>query len=112
MVLVNLSTPQHKCRSLPFDKPKAPSSTEGLKVDAAERVNNTRLLDCGNEAPRSPAPAGRGTLSGIAPKPYPPSLSGATARSSRHSSLQQLQGILAKANEGRIDFVRKLKGAY
>jgi hypothetical protein len=39
-----------------------------------------------NEAPRSKL---RGILSGIAPKPYPPSLSRATARSPRHSSLQQ-----------------------
>jgi hypothetical protein len=39
-----------------------------------------------NEAPRSKL---RGILSGIAPKPHPPSLLRATARSPRHSSLQQ-----------------------
>jgi len=39
-----------------------------------------------NEAPRSKL---RDILSEIAPKPYPPSLSRATARSPRHSSLQQ-----------------------
>jgi len=39
-----------------------------------------------NEAPRSKL---RGILSAIAPKPYPPSLLRATARSPRHSSLQQ-----------------------
>ena len=39
-----------------------------------------------NEAPRSKL---RGILSEIAPKPHPPSLSRATARSPRHSSLQQ-----------------------
>jgi len=39
-----------------------------------------------SEAPRSKL---RGILSEIAPKPYPPSLPRATARSPRHSSLQQ-----------------------
>jgi hypothetical protein len=39
-----------------------------------------------NEAHRSKP---RGILSGIAPKPYPPSLSRATVRSPRYSSLQQ-----------------------
>ena len=42
--------------------------------------------DAVNEAPRSEL---RGILSGIAPKPYPPSLQRAKARSLRHSSLQQ-----------------------
>jgi hypothetical protein len=30
---VNPSTPQHKCWDLPFDKLKAPSRAEGLRVD-------------------------------------------------------------------------------
>jgi len=30
---VNPPTPRYKCRGLPFDKLKAPSEAEGLKVD-------------------------------------------------------------------------------
>jgi len=46
-----------------------------------------RLKNCRNdEAPRSKP---RGILSGIAPRPYQPSLLQAAARSPRHFSLQQ-----------------------
>ena len=45
-----------------------------------------QLYGMPNEAPCSNQ---QGILSGIAPKPYPPSLSRAAARSPRHSSLQQ-----------------------
>jgi hypothetical protein len=31
------STPRHKCRGLPFDKLKAPSTVEGLRVDTERR---------------------------------------------------------------------------
>jgi hypothetical protein len=50
------------------------------------REDEIIILRDKNEASRSKL---RGILSGIAPKPYAPSLSRATARSPRHSSLQQ-----------------------
>jgi hypothetical protein len=69
--------------------------------------SNDRLYRLQNEAPRSKL---RGILSGIPPKPHPPSLSRATARSPRHfigpkplakadPLCSKLQSILAKANE-------------
>jgi len=59
----------------------------------ADRIYRVRM----NGAPRSKL---RGILSEIAPKPYPPSLSRATARSPRHSSLQSRQSGTEYPGEG------------
>jgi len=77
-------------------------------VSTVREPPGRRWLD--NEAPRSKL---RGILSGIAPKPYPPSLSRATARSPGNfigpkplakadPLCSKLQSILAKANEGDL----------